>query len=157
MERIPCFLTHIYMMLFKWRRKIKNHLNSILIMPYKFPSNLHISPIFNGVSMQLESKWNTEGRQFKWSLLNTTIETIYHKSMERNLKRILKNILFKCKWNWFKMHFFLLRVHFQCKSLHEILQFYCSSWPNEHSNGLANITMASDQHKKNWDIIWSSI
>ena len=54
------------------------------------------------------SKWNTEGRQFKWSLLNTTIGTIYHKCMERNLKRIL-NILFKYKWNWFKMHFFLLR------------------------------------------------
>ena len=30
-------------------------------MSYKFPSNLHISPIFNGVSMQMESKWNTEG------------------------------------------------------------------------------------------------
>ena len=40
--------------------------------------------------MQMESKWTTEGRQFKWSLLNTTIETIHHKSMERNLKRILK-------------------------------------------------------------------
>ena len=85
-------------------------LNSILMMSYKFPSNLHISPIFNGLSMQVESKWNTEGRQFKWSLLNTTIGTIYHKSMERNLKKIpQKNILFKCKWNWFKMHFFLLR------------------------------------------------
>ena len=59
-------------------------------MSYKFPSNLHISPIFNGVSMQIENKWNTEGGQFKWSLLNTTIGTIYHKSMERNLKRLLK-------------------------------------------------------------------
>ena len=63
------------------------------MMSYKFPSNLHILPIFNGVSMQVESKWNTEGRQFKWSLLNTTIGTIYHKSMERNLKRILKTYL----------------------------------------------------------------
>ena len=60
------------------------------MMSYKFSSKLHISPIFNGVSMQMESKWNTEGRQFKCSLLNTTIGTIYHKSMERNLKRILK-------------------------------------------------------------------
>ena len=59
------------------------------MMSYKFPSNLHISPIFNGDSMQMESKWNTEGRQFKWSLLNNTIGTIFHKSMERNLKRIL--------------------------------------------------------------------
>ena len=109
MERIPCSLTCIYMMLFKWRRKIENHLNSILRMSYTFPSNLHTSPIFNGASMQMESKWNTEGRQFKWSLLNTNIGTIYHKSMKRNLKRILKNILFKCKWNWFKMRFFLLR------------------------------------------------
>ena len=62
------------------------------MMSYKFPSNLHISPIFNGVSMQMKSKWNTEGRQFKWSLLNNTIGTIFHKSMERNLKRILKRM-----------------------------------------------------------------
>ena len=59
-------------------------------MSYKFPSNLHISPIFNGVSMQMESKWNTDGRQFKWSLLNTTIGTIYHNSKERNLKNTKK-------------------------------------------------------------------
>ena len=64
------------------------------MMSYKFPSNLHISPIFNGVSMQMESKWNTEGRQFKWSLLNTTVGTIYHKSMERIFKRILKTIFY---------------------------------------------------------------
>ena len=69
-------------------------------MSYKFPSNLHISPIFNGVSMQMESNRNIEERQFKWSLLKTNTGTIYHKSME--------NILFKCKWNGFKMHFFLL-------------------------------------------------
>ena len=62
------------------------------MMSYKFPSDLHISPIFNGVSMQMESKWNT--RQFKCSLLYTTIGTIYHKSMERNLKRILKKIFY---------------------------------------------------------------
>ena len=60
------------------------------MMSYKFPSNLHISPIFNGFSMQMESKRNTEGRQLKWCLLNTNIGTIYHKSMERNLKGILK-------------------------------------------------------------------
>ena len=58
--------------------------------------------------MQMESNRNIEERQFKWSLLKTNTGTIYHKSMERNLKGILKNILFKCKWNGFKMHFFLL-------------------------------------------------
>ena len=113
------------MMLFKWRHKIKNHLNSILIMSYKFPSNLCISPIFNRVSMQMESKWNTEGMQFKWSLLNTTIGTIYHKSMERNLKRMLKNISFKCKSNWFKMHFFLLRETPNRKGTRTTKSYHC--------------------------------
>ena len=113
------------MMLFKCRRKNKNHLNSMwdlivsvpdhclsfyfVMMSYKFPSYLHISPIFNGVSIQMEGKRNTEEMPFKWSLLNSNIGTIYHKSMERNLKGIIKNILFKCKWNGFKMHFCLLR------------------------------------------------
>ena len=63
-------------------------------MSYKFPSNLHISPIFNCVSMQTEIKRNIEGRQFKWSLLNTNIGNIYHKSMESNLKGILKKKYF---------------------------------------------------------------
>ena len=63
-------------------------------MSYTFSSNLHISPIFNGVSMQMESKWNTDGRQFKWPLLNTSFGTIYHNSKERNLKRILKKIFY---------------------------------------------------------------
>ena len=39
----------------------------------------------------MESKWNTEGRQFK---LNTTIGTVYHKSMERNLKKNTTKIFY---------------------------------------------------------------
>ena len=64
------------------------------MMSYKFPSNLHISPISNGVSIQMEGKRNIEGRRFKWSLLNTYIGTIYYKSIERNIKGILKKVFY---------------------------------------------------------------
>ena len=90
MESIQCYLTGIYMMPFKWKGKNKNNLNSILMVSYIFPSNLHISPILNGVSIQMKGKRNTEGRRFKWFLLNTYIGTFYHKSMERNIKGKLK-------------------------------------------------------------------
>ena len=64
----------------------------------KFPSNLHILPIFKDVPIQMEGKRNVEGMRFK---CYTYIGTVYHTSMENIIKGILKYILFKWKLNGF--------------------------------------------------------